>query len=206
MPDCHSTCGVNHSVAGVFSLFPWQLSSCSKCIHPHLSHFHSYSTWEQVYEDQLSVDNDIRKQWEAAKDEKERTEALLATSKSALGDLSHTTDEAMDELARLAEEYASLSLSGSFSAPLEKAIWLLEQRCRGMEEKGVGLEQLMKVRSSLEHMKRRLDLLRKARERGLLGGSEGRVRNVGQKVHETGGRTTEFLGGIKGKLRVELWR
>ena len=164
-PDCHSTCGVKHSVTGVFLLFPRQFSSCSKCDHPHLSHFHLHSTWEQVCEAQLSVDDNMKKQWEAAKDEKERTEVLLATSKSALGDLSHIIDEAMDELARLAEEYASLSLSGSFSAPLEKAIWLLEQRCRGMEEKGVGLELLTKVRSSLEHMKGRLDLLRKAKEK-----------------------------------------
>ena len=162
-PNCHSTCGVKHSVTGVFLLFPRQFSSCSKCNHPHLSHFHLHSTWEQVYGAQLSVDDDTRRQWEAAKDEKERTEALIATSRGALGDLSRIIDEAMDELARLAEEYASLSLSGSFSAPLEKTVWLLEQRCKGMEEKGVGLEQLTKVRSSLEHMKGRLDLLRKAR-------------------------------------------
>ena len=118
-------------VAGVILLFPKQFLVCSKCNHPHLSHFHLYSTWEQVYEVQLSVDDNMRKQWEAAKDEKERTEALLATSKIALEDLSHTVDEAMIELVRLAEEYMSLSLSGSFSAPLEKAVWLLETAVQG---------------------------------------------------------------------------
>ena len=179
---------MDHTVAGVFQLFPRQFSSCSKCNHPHLSHFHLYSTWEQVYEAQLSVDDNMKKLWEAAKDEKERTEVLLATSKRALGDLSSIIDEAMDELAQLAEEYASLSLSGSFSAPLEKAISLLEQRCKGMEEKGVGLELLTKVRSSLEHMKGRLDLLRKAKEklragvRRIEGRAQGRVRKV--KVEE----------------------
>ena len=183
-PDCHSTCGVNQSVTSIFRLFPKQFSPCSECKHPHLSHFHLYSTWEQVYEAQLSVDDNMKKLWEAAKDEKERTEVLLATSKRALGDLGIIIDEAMDELARLAEEYASLSLSGSFSAPLEKAISLLEQRCKGMEEKGVGLELLTKVRSSLEHMKGRLDLLRKAREklregvRRIEGRAHGRVRKV----------------------------
>ena len=162
-PNCHSNCGVKHSVVDAYLLFPRQTSSCSKCNHPHLSHSHLHSTWEQVYEAQLSVDDNMKKQWEAAKDKQERTKALLATSKRALGDLSHIIDGVMDELARLAEEYASLSMSGSFSAPLEKAIRLLEQRCQGMEEKGVGLELLTKVRSSLEHMKGRLDLLRKAR-------------------------------------------
>src|SRR5258706_3176538 len=181
-PDCHSTCGVKHSFAGVFLLWPRQFSSCSQCSHPHLSHFHLRSTWEQVLEAQLSVDDDMRKRWEEAKDENERTEALLATSKSAVEDLSRIIDDAMDDLAGLAEEYASLSLSGSFSAPLEKAIWLLEQRCKGMEEKGVGLELLARVRGSLDAMKGRLDLLTRAKEkvregvRRVDGGGQGRVR------------------------------
>ena len=126
----------------------------------------------------MSVDDDRRKQWEAAKDEKERTDALLATSRSALDDLHRSIDEAMDELARLAEAYARLSLAGSFSAPLEKAIWLLEQRCKGMEEKGVSLELLAKIRGSLEHMKGKLDLLRKAKEK-----AQG-VRKVREGVRE----------------------
>ena len=190
-PDCHTTCGVKHSFAGVFLLWPRQFSPCSQCQHPHLSHFHLHSTWEQVYEAQLSVDDDMRKQWETAKDEKARTEALLVTSKSALDNLSRIIDEAMDELARLAEEYASLSLSGSFSAPLEKAISLLEQRCRGMEEKGVGPELLRKVQTSLDNMKGRLDLLRQAnakvreRVRRIEGRVQGKVRRVEEKVQDS---------------------
>jgi chromosome segregation ATPase len=128
----------------------------------------------------MSVDDNMRKQWEVAKDEKERTDALLATSRSALDDLRRSIDDAMDELARLAETYACLSLSGSFSAPLEKAIWLLEQRCNGMEEKGVSLEMLAKVRGSLEHMKGRLDLLRTAREKVRVGVRK--VRNANRLV------------------------
>lgn len=83
----------------------------------------------------------------------------------ALDDLSHAMDKAMDELAQFAEDYACLSLSGCFSAPLEKAIRLLEQRCKGMEEKGVAPEQLEKMHGSLEQLKRRLDVLRKAKEK-----------------------------------------
>ena len=230
-PDCHSTCGVQHSVAGIFLLFPRQFSLCPKCNHPHLAHFHLRSTWEQVYEARLSVDDKMRRQWEAAKNEKERTEALVATSKHAMEDLSRIIDEAIDELARLGEEYASLSLSASFSAPLEKAIWLLEQRCKGMEEKGVGLELLARVRGSLDAMKGRLDLLRRAKEkaregvRRVEGGvphrvvkveerPQDRVRMVEDKVQDTT-RTveTETQGGlwyfwepIKDKLKfIRFW-
>ncbi len=63
-----------------------------------------------MQETQVSIDDTMKKQWEAAKDEKERTEALVIARKSALGDLSHAIGEAMDELARLAEDYACLSL------------------------------------------------------------------------------------------------
>ena len=167
-PNCYSTCAVDHSVGGIALLFIEDFSSCSVCNHPHSSHSYLHATWEKVYDSQLSVDDNARRQWEAAKDEKERTEALLATSTGALGDLSNIIDAAMDELARLAEEYASLSLSGSFSAPLEKAVWLLEQRCKGIEERGLGVELLTNVRTSLDHMKGRLDLLRKAKEKNLL--------------------------------------
>ena len=218
-PNCHSTCGVGHSVAGVFQHFPWQFALCSECNHPHSSHFHLRSTWEQVYEARLSVDHNMRKQWEAAKDEKERIGALFATSKTALEDLGRIIDESMDGLRQLAEEYARSSLSGDPLAPLEKAIWLLEQRCEGIEEKGVGLELLTKVRTSLEHLKGRLDLLRKAHEKMRQGARrfEGRVHGRVPKVEKAQdkGRTIEeelpeglsiLWGAIKKKGRAGFWR
>ena len=229
-PDCYSTCGVKHSFASIFLLWPRQFSSCSQCNHPHLSHFHLRSTWQQMHDAPLSVDEDTRTQWEAAKDEKARAEALLVTSKNALEDLSRIIDEAMDELARLAEEYGRLSLSGSFSAPLEKVISLLEQWCKGMEEKGVPSELLTKVRTTLDNMKMRLDLLRQANEkvrkevRKIEGRVQSKVRKVEEKVQASvrkgkkkvnktirtieGGLQEEgfsFLGTIK-KVKAGLWK
>ena len=92
------------------------------------------------------------------------TGALAETSNRALEDLDRIINEAMGDLAQSANEYAHLSLSGSFSAPLEKAISLLERQCKELEEKGVGPEQLEKVRRNLEEMKGRFDLLNKAQE------------------------------------------
>jgi anti-sigma-K factor RskA len=84
---------------------------------PPLVPFSLASKWVQVEETQVLVDDNMRRKWEVEKDEKEKIEALVATSKSALGDLSRIIDGSMVELARSAEEYARLSLSGSFSAP-----------------------------------------------------------------------------------------
>ena len=161
-PNCYATCGMRHSVGRVLSLFPRQLASCSECGHLHLSHYHLYSKWVQVKRARVSVDDNMKKQWEAARDEKEKTEALVEACKGALNSLSLVMDEVMDEVAKLAAEYSRLSLSGSFSAHLEKAILLMELRCGTMARKGVGVEQLAKMQRSLVHLKGRLDLLKES--------------------------------------------
>ena len=116
----------------------------------------------------MTVDDDMKSKWEAAKDEKEKTAALVATSERTLDVLTHTIDEGMNELVRSADEYAALSLSGCFSGPLEKAIRLLEARCESMEEQGVSRDHLEKIRASLEDMKRRLDVLKTAKRKGMV--------------------------------------
>ena len=159
-PSCYATCGIRHSVGQVLSLFPKQLASCSECGHLHLSHYHLYSKWVQVKRVWVSVDDNMKKQWVAARNDKEKTAALVEVCKGALNSLSRVMDKDMDELAKLAAEYSRLSLSGSFSAHLEKAILLIEQRCEVMAEKNVGVEQLAKMQRSLVHLKERLDHLK----------------------------------------------
>ena len=138
----------------------------------------------------MSVDDNMKRLWEAAKDEKEKTEALVAKCKGALDDLSHVMDKAMDELVQLATEYSRLSLSGSFSAYLEKATLLMEQRCRTMEENGASVEQLAKVQHSLEFMNGTLDLLREAKDG---------VRKVKEKMQEG---VQKVIGVQEDALRV----
>ncbi len=146
-------------------LVQFQPLPCDKCHHSHSSHFHAFAKWVQKPESQETVDHEMKTK---AKDEKEKIEALIAASEHTLYDLSYAMDEGMDELARLAEEYAALSLSGCFSGPLEKTIRLLEQVYESMEEKGVSRDKLEKVRGSLEDMRKRLDVLRKAKERAVV--------------------------------------
>jgi len=134
-------------------------------VHLLWSHFHAFDKWVQKHESQVTVDDDMKKMWEAAKDEKEKTEALVAESERTLSELSYSMDTGMDELVRLADEYGRLSLSGSFSGPLEKEIRLLELHCHSLEEQGVSGDQLEKMRARLEDRKRRLDVFNKAKEK-----------------------------------------
>src|SRR5258706_6266741 len=120
----------------------------------------------------------MKTKWEAAKDEKEKTEVLVAENKRELDSLSSTVEADM----RLADEYGRLSLSGSFSGPLEKAIRLLELHCHSLEEQGVSGDQLEKMRAGLEGMK------------GVgIGGSDASVQSIGYSEAVQPGST---LSGI----------
>jgi len=127
----------------------------------------------RVQSPQVLADNNVKELCKAAKDAKEKTEAHIAACNGALDKLNHDMDQAMDELVQLVADYCSLSLSGSFSDHLEKTTLLLEQRRGTMEEKGVGVEQLAKMQSSLDNMKGKLDLLRKAKDGVRNGGTRG---------------------------------
>ena len=155
-PHCYSTCYVDDDTVSALLLVQSRPLPCDVCHHSHSSHFHAFAKWVK------QVDDDMKKKWQAVKDEKEEVEAVVAASERTLVGL---IDEGMDELAWLVEEYAGLSLSGSFSGPLEKAIRLMELHCKSMEEQGVSRDQLEKMRGDLEIVKRRLDLLRYAEEK-----------------------------------------
>ena len=102
--------------------------------------------------------------WEAAKED---TELLISTYEGALGDLNDAMDRNVDDLARLTEDYAELSLSGPFSAHMEKATRLLEHKYKSMEQNGISKEQLEKMQDGLDLTKRKLELVRKAEEKAL---------------------------------------
>ena len=144
---------MDDSIIFAWVLIPFQFVPCAKCHHLLWSHFHAFGEWVQKQDSQVTVDDEMKTKWEAAKDEKEKTEVLVAENKRELDSLSSTVEADMDALVRLADEHGRLSLSGSFSGPLEKAIRLLELHCHSLEEQGVSGDQLEKMRAGLEGMK-----------------------------------------------------
>ena len=154
-PECHSNCHSSRLFTPISRLLRLR---CAKCNHSHRSHHRTRHVWAQENDTQASVNED----WEAAKAEKEETELLIATYESELKDLNHAMDRTLDDLARLTEGYAALSLSEPFSAHVEKTTRLLEHRYKNMEWKGVSKEQLDKMQDSLDLTKRKLELVKKA--------------------------------------------
>ena len=160
---CHSTCSTRSSIVSALLRLMAQPLQCNRCPHSHWLHFHSHSEWVQKQVPRVTVDDDMKKKWDEAESEKAKNEALVAASKRALDDFSSTIDKDMDEIERLAEQYAGLSILGCFSGPLEKAIKLLELHCKSMEEQDVSRDQLKKMRGSVETMQRRLDFFNEVR-------------------------------------------
>jgi len=122
----------------------------------------------------------MKEQYEAAKDGKEQTAAIVAASEKVLVDLDQVINRAIDSLTQLVDRYARLSLSGSFAAQVNSAVRLLEQNYLALEGKGVGPDQLQRVKENLDYMKRRPGLLINARADVFWRG-EGAV-NVGTPV------------------------
>jgi len=121
-------------------------------------------TTTQKIDKQELVDEGMKKKWEAVKDEKERTAVLIAVNEMILHDFSHAINHAPDNLMQLVERFVCLSLTGSFSAEVGRAVSSLEREYVAMEKRGVGQDKLEKVKGGLDYMKRRLELLYNAKK------------------------------------------
>ena len=106
-------------------------------------------------ENQVLVDEDMKKKWDEAKDGKERTAALIAVNEMAL----HIGNCAMGDLVQLVEQYADLSLAGSCSMWGKSAVRFLEAMEKEFNDNDKGKGKLETVKESLDHMKKKLELL-----------------------------------------------
>ena len=107
---------------------------------------------------QMSVDDDMKKKWEAAKNEKEKAAIHIALNGMVLHDLNQVINRAPSDLVQLVEQYAPLAWSGSVLEKLGCTARRLEQMYKVMEEKGVSQDLLQQVKESLDRMKRTLCL------------------------------------------------
>ena len=109
----------------------------------------------------MSVDQEMKRRWEAAKDGKEKTAALIAVNELVLYDLNQVIHRATNDLAQLMEQFGGLSLSGCFLEQLGSAVRLLEQRYKDIEKTEADPQR---VKKSLGAMRRKMEFLCNAME------------------------------------------
>lgn len=163
--NCYSNCEIDYKFDVPLDMKGRFKGSCNKCKHSLWDHHRCHSTWGQVADTQVLIDQDVKRKWAAAKDGKAKMAVLNAFRERVLRHLNQIINGATSDLARHVERYTLLSLSGNFSAQVHSVVRLLEQNYMTLETKGVDSDQLQKVKESLEHMKRKLELLNDAKEK-----------------------------------------
>lgn len=161
---CYSNCETDYKSNIPLDLKGRFKGKCNKCKHSLWDHHRCQSTWEQIIDTQVLIDQDVKRKWVAARDGKGKLAVLNARRDRVLRDLNQIINGATDDLAQHVERYTRLSLSGNFSAQVSSVVRLLEQNYTALETKGVDPDQLQKVNESVEHMKRKLELLNDAKD------------------------------------------
>src|SRR5882757_6639427 len=85
--NCYSNCKIDYKPIIPFELKGLFGRLCNKCNHMLRNHHRCHAKWGQVVDTQVSVDQDMMKKWEAAKDEKEKTAVLIEAQAKVLYDL-----------------------------------------------------------------------------------------------------------------------
>ena len=157
--NCYSNCEIDYKSNGPLDLKGRFEGLCNKCKHSLWDHHRCHSTWGQVIETQVLIDQNVKRKWAAAKDGKGKMAVLNAFRGRVLRDLDQINNGATSDLARHVERHAHLALSGNFSAQVASAVRLLERNYTTLETKGVDSDQLQQVKESLEHMRKKRELL-----------------------------------------------
>ncbi|KAM6499738.1 hypothetical protein JOM56_005246, partial [Amanita muscaria] len=155
-------------VSGYFSIHNYLLlPNCPRCKHPYHHHTHDRTEWRQKDHQRIVINRDAEKKYTGAKSENEKQEALRTTIQETINDLSEEIEDCLNRLGLLTEEYAKLSLSGSFAGQVGKTVVLLELNLESMRNNGTDSESVRKVEESLERMKEMLSILEKAKAKVL---------------------------------------
>ncbi|KAM6499734.1 hypothetical protein JOM56_005242 [Amanita muscaria] len=141
------------------------LPNCPHCRHPYHLHTHDHMEWQQKDHQRIVINQDAEKKYNAAMNENEKQEALKANVQETINDLNEEIEDCLNRLGLLTEEYAKLSLSGSFAGQVRKTVVLLELNLESI--RGTDSESVRKVEESLERMKEILSILEKAKAKVL---------------------------------------
>jgi chromosome segregation ATPase len=129
-------------------------------------HTHWHAVWKEFDirsdEGMKAKWEDVKAKWESAKEGKAKAEAAREAMQQTLADSNKVVEEKMVKLADLAEEYSKMSLSGCFSAHLERGITLLEMHLALSCESNTDSEQMKRLEENVAGLKRKLDVLKEA--------------------------------------------
>jgi hypothetical protein len=132
-------------------------NNCTLCGHSYLDHRHDYYLWKQGEGIETVVDE--RKLFDAKKSGAGRQEEMKAALERAIARLEAELQESLAEVALHAAAYSKLSLTGSFTALIQRTVRLLETTAEAMRNNNSDIDSIKVVEKSLEVVKKKLDLV-----------------------------------------------
>ena len=139
--------------------------TCKVCPHKHQDHGAVRAIWVEKDETVNDVDEEARERFASASTEKERKESMRELVRKTLDTLQEQLECDTKLLGHIAEEYAGLSLSGSFTSQVYKSVKLLETKVESMRNDNTGSEVIARMERSLERLKDKLKVLEEAQRR-----------------------------------------
>ncbi|GJE92647.1 hypothetical protein PsYK624_088020 [Phanerochaete sordida] len=165
--NCHEGCGLD------FALKDSELADCSSmqptgtvcnvCHHPRQNHKHFNVKWDTETQKQKQPNPEAVQRLKDARTAKDAQQQAREIAQGFIDEYARDIETYTDEIARLAEEYSKLALSGSFAGQVEKSVQLLDYNLEKMKSNGTPSETIAQVQSCRNSMQAKLDLLKKAR-------------------------------------------
>ncbi|KAF9255391.1 hypothetical protein L218DRAFT_1008638 [Marasmius fiardii PR-910] len=161
-PGCYHNC---HTPCDKFKIAPveWcqvlSKEGCKECKHHSDQHRHQKTLWKEV---ERVVERDIAKGMM-------RKEASCLMLQKVIDELTKEIDDTLVRIGRAAIKYAELSLSGNFSAQIEKAINLMKINIATLEVTNPegDVYTIDRLKRSMESMTKKLQVVKEAAKKAL---------------------------------------
>ncbi|KAF9459249.1 hypothetical protein BDZ94DRAFT_1051168 [Collybia nuda] len=167
--NCHEGCYLSFSFDPNGLLNCWAFGGekgthgCRQCDHSYEHHHHYNSRWELCEDTQVTIDQDAKKKYDDAMSEKEQQEIGMRQLNDTIDNMDIALSESTTKVGLLVEEYARLSLSGSFSGQVKKSVSLLELNLETMRGNGTDEQTIKSVEKALARMQEKLKVVEKAK-------------------------------------------
>jgi chromosome segregation ATPase len=178
-------------------------------------HYHDRSMWKKRERGQEVIREGLEQQYSDARQQNDENERKIVDLGEKIAELDREMEERLISLGRLTEDYAHLSLTGSFIGQVKTTIRFLETNLELINQKGEADPRLIeRVKMGLNEMNQKLKVLQQLdpendaendgadgrTAEGTGGGSGGRKDGEGAD----GGSGSRWMIWRKGRWRV--WR
>ena len=130
---------------------------CKECGHSYLDHRHYNSVWKQEEREEIVVEE---RRFEAKNGEAGQKE-MKAELERAIASLDDDLNKSLDQVSFHTAAYSKLSLTGSFTALIQRTVRLLEMTAEAMRNNNSDKDSIKVVEKNLAVVKAKFELVTK---------------------------------------------